>query len=407
MRRSNRKSLCLLLALALAFSCFSRLLAAHGEEPIIEVRVYKVAEGKMDEWERFFHDRLVEPQEKAGIKILTAYRTLEDENLFVWSRQFSSKANMAKERAAFYQSDQWKNTLRPELEEKGFLEKVETVYTVKPSKGARRGQVMSERTLTHAVRLSGPKSGKNWQIPSLGLELAHISPGSFQMGCDDEWFDTNPVHTVRISQGYWMGKCEVTQQQYQTIMGSNPSKCQGASNPVERVSWNDCLSFCKKLTDRERRADRLPEDYEYRLPTEAEWEYAARGGSRGRDTNYAGSDSIDSVAWYDDNCGSKTHPVGQKQANELGLYDMSDNVSEWCLDSCIVGRGVVTDTYRDGIIDPFCSTGSSRVTRGGGWGFGASLCSVAWRDGYEPAKTWSDTGFRVVLAPLKVENATP
>ncbi len=113
-------------------SCF--LSAAHHEGPIIEVRVYKIPEGKMDEWERFFHDKLVEPQEKAGIKILSAYRTLGDENLFVWSRQYSSKANMAKERAGFYESEHWLNTLRPELREKGLIEGVEKVYTVSPSK---------------------------------------------------------------------------------------------------------------------------------------------------------------------------------------------------------------------------------------------------------------------------------
>jgi hypothetical protein len=145
MKHSTRKSLFILLGITLAFSCFSKLLAAHHEEPIIEVRVYKVAEGKMDEWERFFHDKLVEPQKTAGIKVLTAYRTLGDENLFVWSRQFSSKANMAKERAAFYQSDLWKKTLLPELKERGFIEKVQIVYTVRPSKGARRGQVSIQK----------------------------------------------------------------------------------------------------------------------------------------------------------------------------------------------------------------------------------------------------------------------
>jgi len=134
MIQSTRKSLFLLLGIPLTFGCVSRPLATHHQEPIIEVRVYKVAEGKMDEWERFFHDKLIEPQEKAGIKILTAYRTLGDENLFVWSRQFSGKANMAKERAAFYQSDIWNKKLRPELTEKGFLEKVEIVYTVRPSR---------------------------------------------------------------------------------------------------------------------------------------------------------------------------------------------------------------------------------------------------------------------------------
>jgi len=108
--------------------------AGHHEEPIIEVRVYKIAPGKMDEWERFFHDKLVEPQEKAGMKILNAYRTMEDENLFVWSRQYSNKKNMPAERAGFYESELWLNTLRPELRAKGLVEKVEIVYTVKPSK---------------------------------------------------------------------------------------------------------------------------------------------------------------------------------------------------------------------------------------------------------------------------------
>ena len=134
MIHSTRRKLLLLLGITLTFGGFANLIAAQHEEPIVEVRVYKVAEGKMDEWERFFHDKLVEPQEKAGIRILNAYRTLKDENLFVWSRQFSSKANMAKERAAFYQSDEWKKVLHPELKKKGFIEKVQVVYTVKPSK---------------------------------------------------------------------------------------------------------------------------------------------------------------------------------------------------------------------------------------------------------------------------------
>ncbi len=134
MSRSTRRLSLLLLGITFLCGSSSRLPADEDEGPIIEVRVYKVAEGKMNEWERFFHDKLVEPQEKAGIKILSAYRTLEDENLFVWSRQFSSKANMPKERAAFYESDQWKNVLLPELEQKRLIEKVEIVYTVRPSK---------------------------------------------------------------------------------------------------------------------------------------------------------------------------------------------------------------------------------------------------------------------------------
>ena len=134
MSHSTRKLSLLLLGVTFICGSSSRLLADDYKGPVIEVRVYKVAEGKMDEWERFFHNKLIEPQEKAGIKVLNAYRTLEDENLFVWSRQFSSKANMQKERAAFYQSDQWKKVLQPELKQKGLIEKVEIVYTVRPSK---------------------------------------------------------------------------------------------------------------------------------------------------------------------------------------------------------------------------------------------------------------------------------
>ncbi len=134
MSHSTAKLSFLLLGVMLVCGSSSRLLADDHDGPVIEVRVYQVAEGKMDQWERFFHDRLVEPQKKAGIKVLSAYRTLEDENLFVWSRQFSSKANMPKERAAFYDSDQWKKVLQPELKEKGLIEKVVVVYTVRPSK---------------------------------------------------------------------------------------------------------------------------------------------------------------------------------------------------------------------------------------------------------------------------------
>ena len=120
--------------LALGISLASSLSAAHHEEPIIEVRVYKINPGKMAEWERFFHEKLVGPQEKAGMKIIAAYRTLEDENLFVWMRQFANEASKPAALAGFYESDHWLNTLRPELGEKKLIEKVETVYTVSLSK---------------------------------------------------------------------------------------------------------------------------------------------------------------------------------------------------------------------------------------------------------------------------------
>jgi len=198
-----------------------------------------------------------------------------------------------------------------------------------------------------------------------------------------------------------MGTYEVTQQQYQSIMGDNPSYIKGASNPVEEVSWNDAVSFCEKLTDRERQASHLPEGYAYRLPTEAEWEYAARGGNRRRDTEFAGSNTIADIAWYHENGGGKTHPVGQKQANELGLYDMSGNVYEWCHDwygSYLSG----SQTDPAGPV-----TGQSRVNRGGSWANFSHLCRVALRSAYTPTRPFYNLGFRVVLAPSVIRNAMP
>jgi len=226
-----------------------------------------------------------------------------------------------------------------------------------------------------------------------GWVFVPVVPGSFQMGSNDGESDEKPVHTVRISQEYWMGKHEVTQQQYESIMGSNPSSLKGNSNPVEKVSWNDSVSFCKKLTDQERKAGRLPEGYEYRLPTEAEWEYAARGGKSGWPTTYAGSDTIDDVAWHKDNSGQKTHAVGQKQGNEQGLYDMSGNVYEWCLD----WKGDYSSELQIDPVGP--GTGSARVLRGGSWRSDALLCRVANRSYYAPTLTGSLFGFRAVLAP--------
>ena len=208
-----------------------------------------------------------------------------------------------------------------------------------------------------------------------------------------------PVHRVTISRGYWIGKYEVTQSEYQLIMESNPSYYNGADKPVECVSWNDAREFCKKLTRREYKAGRLLAGYEYRLPTEAEWEYAARGGNRSRGYKYSGSNDIDLVAWYNSNSDKQTHEVGKKSANELGIHDMSGNVWEWCLDRCNksgVVKGLVTDTYRSGAVDPFCNI-SYHIFRGGGWYRGRKLCRVAKRAGTSPKRKLYYLGFRIVL----------
>lgn len=237
-----------------------------------------------------------------------------------------------------------------------------------------------------------PIPGKSWTAPDLDMAFAYVTPGSFQMGSKDGEANEKPVHTVRISRGYWMGKYEVTQQQYESIMGNNPSKVKGSGHPVVNVSWNDCVSFCNKLTDKELCTGRLPQGYEYRLPTEAEWEYAARGGSRGLNTKYAGSNSIGDVAWYHENSGGKTHPVGQKQANELGLYDMSGNVWEWCHD----WKGDYSSSSQTDPAGP--GTGSGRVNRGGTREHFAWYCRLAFRSSYTPTRPYYTIGFRVVLA---------
>jgi len=228
---------------------------------------------------------------------------------------------------------------------------------------------------------SGPEEGQKW-VAELGggveMEFMPVAAGSFMRESSQ----------VTLSKPFWMAKTEVTQAQYQQVMGSNPSNFKGAQNPVETVSWNDAMEFCRKLTALERQAGRLPEGWEYTLPTEAQWEYACRAGTTG---DYAGN--LDSMAWYSSNSGNKTHPVGTKQANAWGLYDMHGNVWEWCLDDWHWSySGAPTDGSRWGD-----GSGSGRVDRGGGWLSDASRCRSASRAGINPADAGRDLGFRACL----------
>ena len=219
------------------------------------------------------------------------------------------------------------------------------------------------------------------------IEMVWVSGGTFTMGATSEQgSDANdrekPAHSVTLS-GYYIGKYEVTQAQWKAVMGNNPSSFKGDNLPVERVSWNEVQEFIKKLNQMTGKS--------YRLPTEAEWEYAARGGNNSRGNKYSGSDNVGSVAWYFQNSGSTTHPVGSKSPNELGIYDMSGNVWEWCQD----WYGDYSSSSQRNPKGP--ASGSVRVYRGGGWSYISRNCRVSFRDCNSPGGRSLNLGFRLVL----------
>ena len=251
---------------------------------------------------------------------------------------------------------------------------------------------------THNKDITIPLTG------NVNLDLIWIEPGTFTMGSpEDEMgrFDDEAQHEVTLTKGYWLGKYEITQAQYRAIMPSNPSEFTGADLPVEQVSWYDAMAFCEKLTEIEKAAGRLPEGYEYALPTEAQWEYACRAGTTtalNSGKNLSDKEQcpeMDEVGWYSDNSNGSSHPVGQKQPNAWGLYDMHGNVWEWCLDW-------YGDYPSSAVTDPKgASSGSSRVVRGGSCYSYAYYCRSANRSGTRPDNGYIDCGFRVTLSPVQ------
>ena len=232
---------------------------------------------------------------------------------------------------------------------------------------------------------------EKFTVEGVSFKMVRIQGGTFMMGANEG--DANaykfekPAHEVTLSD-YWMGETQVTQALWQAVMGKNPSEFKGDPNfPVERVSWLDCKDFIREL-------NRLT-GKKFRLPTEAQWEFAARGGNLGKDNRYlyAGGNDIYDVAWYFKNSMEKTHPVGKRNPNELGLYDMIGNVWEWCND----WFGALYYLESPAIDPPGPSSGTYRVCRGGSWFNNAIPCRVSYRGGNKPSDAVEFLGLRLAL----------
>ena len=227
-----------------------------------------------------------------------------------------------------------------------------------------------------------------FNIKGVEFKMLRVEGGTFQMGAtseqgSDAYDKEYPVHSVTLSD-YYIGQTQVTQELWEAVMGSNPSEFKGDNQrPVENVSWNDCQEFIEKL-------NRLT-GKNFRLPTEAEWEYAARGGNKSKGYKYSGSNDVNAVAWYGNNSRVKTLPVATKQSNELGLYDMSGNVWEWCQDW-------YGDYWSRSQSNPKgANIGSHRILRGGGWCSRAESVRVSYRYGSTPDDRDDSYGLRLAL----------
>ncbi|MGL4993041.1 MAG: SUMF1/EgtB/PvdO family nonheme iron enzyme [Bacteroidales bacterium] len=253
-----------------------------------------------------------------------------------------------------------------------------------------RPAVKSGKRAVRARNALSTSENLTFTVGGVSFDMVHVEGGSFFMGAtpeqgDDAYEDEKPVHKVTLS-SYSIGKHQVTQALWVAVMGSNPSRNkQGGSYPVESVSWNHCQEFINKLNSITGK--------KFALPTEAQWEFAARGGVKSQGFKFAGSNNLDEVAWYSVNTGDKIHPVGEKKANELGIYDMSGNVWEWCSDR-------FADYSSSDQTDPTGSTsGYNRVIRGGSCWDGAGGCRSSCRGYGGPSYCDDDYGLRLAFLP--------
>ena len=225
------------------------------------------------------------------------------------------------------------------------------------------------------------------------LALVEVKAGTFTMGSrfneGGRDSDESP-HQVTLTRDFYIGRTGVTQAQWNAVMGDNHSSFKGGAMPVAQVSWIDAMEFCRKLNE----MGLAFAGWTFTLPTEAQWEYAARGGKKSKGYKFAGGDTIGDVAWYCENSGDKTHPVAKRQSNELGLYDMSGNVWEWCRDWYEKGYAVNPETLEG-------NSGLGRVARGGGWDSSDRGCRSALRLCLAPGHRSDTLGFRLVLVPVQ------
>lgn len=260
-------------------------------------------------------------------------------------------------------------------------------------KSLQREQTVVEKPSTELADVKtspvSDTSGEERKVITVGnvpFTMIRVDGGTFTMGAtseqgSDAYDNEKPAHQVTLSP-YYIGETEVTQALWEAVMGKNPSSFKGNNKPVDRVSWNDCQKFIRKLNQKT--------GHSFRLPTEAEWEYAARGGKKTQGYKYSGSNTLGNVAWYD-NSGSSTHDVKTKQVNELGLYDMSGNVWEWCQD----WKGDYPSSAQTNPTGPV--SGSIRVYRGGSWYSDARYCRVSHRNSLTPDYRGVSLGLRLAL----------
>lgn len=249
-----------------------------------------------------------------------------------------------------------------------------------------------ERRLTKktTVRTSEHHLSSKAVLQNLISNMVPVEGGTFNMGAtqeqgNDAGTDEKPAHRVMLA-SFSIGKYEVTQEEWKAVMGNNPSHFKGSKRPVEQVSWNDCLVFIEKLNTMTGR--------HFRLPTEAEWEYAARGGSKSKSNKFAGSNNAEEVAWYNYNSDNETHEVGKKHANELGLFDMAGNVWEWCSDHKVnYENGSANEASANEI--SLNQADSNRVNRGGSWRSSEKLCRVSFRFDDDATERFNTVGLRL------------